>query len=60
MAEKGKETEKVVDLQRRLDEIRQEAESKGLTIVIAWDHPKGGFETVSLKTTDSIKIGIMQ
>lgn len=60
MVEKETEKTKAVELQERIDAIREEAEAEGLAIVVAWGDEYAGIQSVTLVPTDKITIGVKQ
>jgi len=47
-----------VDLQGQLDVVRKAAEENGLAIVVTWYDEYGGPQSVTLRPTDKMQIGV--
>lgn len=45
------------ELQRCVDEVKDDAEEQGLAIVVTWIDEYGGRQSVTLNPDDSIKVG---
>jgi len=60
MAGKEKDKPKAVELQERVDAVREEAAAEGLAVVVTWMDEYGGHQSVTLGQTDRVSIGVKE